>query len=133
MTLHADRDLGPLRETSAARTASLHVGVKRRLPTIYVFHTINSVNIAHQECVSYYSYYSTSRCTTSPGSDWRSDTYDDTDWQEAHQIHQNTASVPSWGQRDGISTRAFWIWTVEWQGNDIDTSVYCRHRVSHGE
>ena len=52
VTLHADRDLGPLREmqgtckTSAARTASLHIGVTCRLPLLSVwkmFCTLNSL------------------------------------------------------------------------------------------
>ena len=56
--------------------------------------------------IASYTCYSTSRCTTSADADWLSDTYDDTDWQAAELIHQNTASVPIWGHLDGIASTA---------------------------
>jgi hypothetical protein len=62
------------------------------------------------------------------GRDWTDPDYDDSDWAMAYQI--GTHGMAPWGQIDGISDQATWIWTQNYQTDAADSPVYFRKQLT---
>lgn len=70
------------------------------------------------------------KCSPSAGVGWGDFGYDDSSWQPAMQIKQNSYTNDSVCQDElseipAISSEAYWIWT-NFEGESRDITVFCR-------
>ena len=62
---------------------------------------------------------------------WTDPNYDDSTWNSAFDIGPN--GISPWGNVNGISSSADWIWTQNYNGNNADTPVYFRMTLTPAE
>ena len=67
------------------------------------------------------------KCTNVFHNNWMSAGFVDSSWPSATQICANGEGI--WGLINGISRKAYWIWTPNYISNNGDRSVYCRLNI----